>query len=181
MRTPGTRCCSASTTPASSTSWRATLPLVPASARRATYGSNGTSGAAAQERRDWKAAAEHYVRAWRADPSDLRILYRLSQALKAAGRLQDAEEIDRRVRGGQTAKNEILALYKEADAVKDLGVTPHPDLCHRLADLRDRMGRTDEALAWHRLVLRDLPADPVSLKAIKRLEATVDAGITSRR
>ena len=88
--------------------------------------------------------------------------------------------MDRRLRGGQTAKNEILALYKEANAVKDLGVTPHPELCHRLADLRERMGRPDEALAWHRLVIRDLPTDPVSRNAIKRLQAAADAEIASR-
>ncbi len=54
--------------------------------------------------------------------------------------------------------------------MKDLGTSPHPDLYHRLADLRERMGRDDEALAWHRLVLRDNPEDPISKEAAARLE-----------
>jgi hypothetical protein len=31
------------------------------------------------------------------------------------------------------------------------------------------MGRPDEARAWHRLVLRDDPSDPISLAALDRL------------
>jgi hypothetical protein len=34
-------------------------------------------------------------------------------------------------------------------------VAPHPELYHRLADLRERKGRPDEARAWHRLMLRN--------------------------
>jgi tetratricopeptide (TPR) repeat protein len=136
--------------------------------------------AVAQARREWSQAADHYHRAWRADPSDLRVLYRLGRMLKAAGRLDQAEAFDRLVHAGHTAKNEILALYKEADAVKDLGVAPHPELCHRLADLRERMGRHDEALAWHRLVVRIQPADPTSLGSIERLQATVGGGMALR-
>jgi hypothetical protein len=32
------------------------------------------------------------------------------------------------------------------------------------------MGRFDEARAWHRLVLRDVPNDPLSLAALARLK-----------
>ena len=53
---------------------------------------------------------------------------------------------------------------------RTLGLAPHPDLYHRLADLRERMGRPDEALAWHRLVLRDAPEDSISLAALGRLK-----------
>jgi hypothetical protein len=49
-------------------------------------------------------------------------------------------------------------------------VAPHPELYHRIADLRERMGLSDEALAWHRLVLRDRPEDPISRAAVARLE-----------
>ena len=49
-------------------------------------------------------------------------------------------------------------------------MTPHPKLYQRLADLREKMGRLDEAQAWHRLVLRDSPDDAVSLAALKRLK-----------
>ncbi len=60
--------------------------------------------------------------------------------------------------------------YYETLAIKTLGVEPHPKLYQRLADLREKMGRLDEAQAWHRLVLRDSPDDVVSLAALKRLE-----------
>ena len=102
------------------------------------------------------------------------MLYRLSRALKAAGRPEEAEAFDLRVRAAKEARDQILPLYEEANAVKNLGVAPHPDLYRRLADLRERMGRHDEALAWHRLVLRDQPDDPVSRRPSRRLQAMVD-------
>jgi tetratricopeptide (TPR) repeat protein len=137
-------------------------------------------GSIAQHRQDWPLAAEIYLRAWQADPSDFRILYRLSRALRAADRLREAETFDLRVRGAQEAKDQILPLYEEANAVKTLGVAPHRDLYHRLADLRERMGRFDEALAWHRMVLRDQPDDLVSRTAIERHKAIAGAGTVAR-
>jgi hypothetical protein len=85
------------------------------------------------------------------------------------------------VRAAQEAREQVLSLYEEANAVKDLGATPHPDLYHRIADLREQMGRADEALAWHRLVLRDRPEDPVSRLAVARLEAAVTEESPSSR
>ena len=55
-------------------------------------------------------------------------------------------------------------------AIKTLGLKPHPELYQRLADLREKMGRLDEAQAWHRLVLRDSPDDALSLAALERLK-----------
>ena len=54
-------------------------------------------------------------------------------------------------------------VYAEAFAIKTLGLEPHTELYHRLAGLREQMGRLDEARAWHRLVLRDLPDDAPAL------------------
>ena len=51
-----------------------------------------------------------------------------------------------------------------------LGLEPHTELYHRLAVLGDQMGRFDEARAWHRLVLRDVPDDALSLAALARLK-----------
>ena len=130
--------------------------------------------AIAQERRDWPTAADAYLRAWRADPSDFPVLYRLSRVLKAAGRPEEARAFDLRVRAANEAREQALPLYQEADADKTLGVAPHPELYRRLADLRERMGRLDEALAWHGLVLRDQPDDPASRAAVARLRATID-------
>lgn len=138
-------------------------------------------GAIAQERRDWPAAADAYLRAWRSDPSDFQVLYRLSRALQAAGRADEARGFDQKVRAAQEARDQVLPLYEEADAVKTLGTAPHVELCHRLADLRERMGRLDEALAWHGLVLRDRPDDPTSRAAVARLRAAMASDTVSRR
>jgi hypothetical protein len=65
--------------------------------------------------------------------------------------------------------------------VKALGVAPHPELYQRIADLRERLGLADEAMAWHRLVLRDRPDDPISRAAVARLEVAVAAEKGSNR
>jgi tetratricopeptide (TPR) repeat protein len=136
-------------------------------------------GTVAQDHRDWPVAASAYLRAWQADHSEAQVLYRLALALRAAGRVREAEQFDRRVRAGQEAREQIQSLYEQANADKTLGIAPHPELYHRLADLRERMGREDEALAWHRLVLNDNPEDPVSKEASARLLATIQAPVTS--
>jgi tetratricopeptide (TPR) repeat protein len=130
-------------------------------------------GTVAQDRRDWPAAVTAYRRAWQADPSDAQVRDRLGQALRAAGRSEEADQFDQKIRAARLARGQVRALYDQANADKTLGITPHPDLYHRLADVRERMGRQDEALAWHRLVLRDNPEDPVSKEASARLQATI--------
>jgi hypothetical protein len=92
--------------------------------------------------------------------------------LRVVGRIDQAEQFDRKVRAAQSARDEILALYQQADAEQDLGIVPHPELYHRLADLRERMGRIDEAVAWHHVVLKQSPKDPISHAALLRLQAT---------
>ena len=131
-----------------------------------------------QEHHEWAKAADGYLRAWKSDPSDFQVLYRLSRALQAAGRHEEAKAFDLKVRAAQEAREQILALYEQARDDKTFGLTPHPDLYHRLADVRERMGRDDEALAWHRLVLRDQPEEPISQAAVGRLEAVVGVGKT---
>jgi tetratricopeptide (TPR) repeat protein len=128
-------------------------------------------GAIAQHRQDWPVAVEQYKRAWRADPSDFRVLYRLSRVLRVSELLSEADLLDHKVRAALEAKDQILPLYEEANAVKTLGTAPHPDLYHRLAGLRERMGRNDEAVAWHRMVLEYQPDDIESKNAIDRLNA----------
>jgi tetratricopeptide (TPR) repeat protein len=128
-------------------------------------------GAIAQQRQDWPVAAEQYESAWRRDPSDFRVLYRLSRALRMAGRMADADTFDQKVHAAQDAKDQILPLYEEANAVKTLGTAPHPDIYHRLANLRERMGRDDEAIAWHSMVLEHQPDNKESKAAIARLNA----------
>ena len=127
-------------------------------------------GALAVRKHDWTQAVRWYLRAYHQDRSDGEVLYRLCQALRAAGRAGETGEFDTRLRALRAAKEQSSSLYKEANAVATLGTEPHPDLYHRLADLREHMGRPDEAAAWHRHVLRDQPDDLVSLAAVKRLE-----------
>jgi tetratricopeptide (TPR) repeat protein len=126
-------------------------------------------GALALRRRDWPGAAKWYLRAYEDDPSDGQVLYRLCQALRASGRADVLGVLESRFRSLSAARDEALALYKDADAIKSLGTEPHAELCHRLADLRESMGRPDEALAWHRLVLELEPRDSASRAAVERL------------
>ena len=67
-------------------------------------------------------------------------------------------------------RTDTRGVYYEVVEVKTLGLKPHPELYQRLADLREKMARFDEARAWHRLVLRDFPDNAVSLAALKRLK-----------
>jgi tetratricopeptide (TPR) repeat protein len=128
-------------------------------------------GTVAQARGDWAGAARAYRRAWSARPDDVTSAYRLARVLHARGLHDRAAACDRFVRGAQSARSELPGLYREADAVKDLGLRPHPRLYQRLADNRERLGRRDEARAWHDLVLRDAPDDPRSARARERLQS----------
>jgi tetratricopeptide (TPR) repeat protein len=137
-------------------------------------------GALALGNHDWAQAAIWYLRAYTHDQSDGQVLYRLCQALRAARRTGDTSAFDARFRALRAAREQALPLYKEANSVETLGTAPHPDLYHRLADLREHMGRADEAVAWHQLVLKDQPDDPISRSAVERL-ATQEIDTRSRQ
>jgi tetratricopeptide (TPR) repeat protein len=126
-------------------------------------------GRVAQERHDWRAAAGEYRRGLRHDPHDAKLHYRLALALRQVGAAAEAEPLERDHRAYQAALIEARPLYEEANAIKTLGVEPHPELYRRLADHRERMGRRDEARAWYRLVLADRPDDPAARAALERL------------
>lgn len=126
-------------------------------------------GRVAQERQDWKTAAQEYRRSLRDDPHNPRLTYRLARALRQLGATAEAEPLERRYQAYQAAFSEIRPLYVEANAIKTLGVEPHPDIYRRLANLRERMGLPDEARAWYRMALLEQPDDSVSRAAIERL------------
>jgi tetratricopeptide (TPR) repeat protein len=128
-------------------------------------------GAVAQSLREWDRAVELYERSWNADPSEFRVLYRLCQVLRLAGRVQEQVSLEPLRRANDKAREEALALYRKANAVSTLGTEPHPELYQNLAALRGSMGRLDEALAWHKLVLRDDPQNAISRTAIESLSA----------
>jgi tetratricopeptide (TPR) repeat protein len=147
--------------------WAALEPRWRGADRLARHG-----GTAAQARGDWAGAARAYRRAWAVRPHDVTSAYRLARVLHARGLGDQAATCDRFVRGAQSARSELPGLYREADAVKDLGLRPHARLYRRLAENRERLGRHAEARAWHDLILRDCPDDPYSRAARQRLQST---------
>ena len=151
-------------------------------------------GIIAQIARDWPLAIRAYNRAFSFQPYNWAVCYRLRFVLHQAGDTTEAERINRIYETYKLAYNEMRGSYyerfesREASSfrgddfnqqrgayyetlsIKSLGVLPHPELYQRLAQLREKMGRIDEALAWHRLVLRDSADNVVSLAALERLK-----------
>jgi tetratricopeptide (TPR) repeat protein len=148
----------------------------------------------AQIAKNWAAAVRAYRRAFAFEPYNQGVIYRLRFVLRQAGETAEYQQVDqiygaykeafRQLRGSYfegADRNEdphiqekdfkrTRGAYYEILAIKTLGVKPHPELYQRLADLREQMGRPDEARAWHRLVVRDSPNNPVSLAALERLK-----------
>jgi tetratricopeptide (TPR) repeat protein len=135
-------------------------------------------GALAQSRRKWTVAATAYRRAREFDPFDEKVLYRLCQVERAGGHATEIDSLESLHRSLEHARGQALRMYEEANAVKSLGRENHHDLCQRIAHLRERMGRPDEALQWHRLVLKVDPRDPVSRAAAHRLSSAETAQAT---
>jgi tetratricopeptide (TPR) repeat protein len=127
-------------------------------------------GMVAQNARDWPRAVRAFRRATAYEPSNGILWYRLRAALRQVGDVAELERVNRWYTSFEEALKRARSAYDEAVGVPNLGVSPHPELYHRLADLRERMGRPDEARAWHRLVLRDDASDAVSLAALDRLK-----------
>jgi tetratricopeptide (TPR) repeat protein len=128
------------------------------------------AGNVAQACGDWPSAVSAYRRAYAFEPFNGVVLYRLRMVLRSAGETTESARVDELLTRYQNAFKQIRPVYVEAFEIKRLGLEPRPSLYHRLADLRERMGRFDEARAWHRLVLRDLPDDALSLAALARLK-----------
>jgi tetratricopeptide (TPR) repeat protein len=127
-------------------------------------------GNVAQATGDWTRAIKAYRRAYAFEPYNGVVLYRLRMALRSAGETAELGRIDQSLSAYQTAFKQMRAAHAEAFAIKSLGLEPRPELYQRLAGLREQMGRFDEARAWHRLVLGDVPDDALSLAALARLK-----------
>jgi tetratricopeptide (TPR) repeat protein len=132
-------------------------------------------GHVAWERSDWPAAVRALTEALTFDPSNHEALYRLGRTRRAMGRTDDAEPLEDRARAQEAARQEVRALYDEANAILSGRTTAPIALYRRLADQRARAGRVREAHVWYRHILTALPNDAQSEEALKRLEATVGA------
>jgi tetratricopeptide (TPR) repeat protein len=124
---------------------------------------------AAQEKGNWKEAAEGYRVAIQFAPADQSFHYRLIRALRSNGDKNEANRLDKPYTAYLAAKKEAQSLYDDANPIKSLGQRPAPLLFQKIADLRERMGLREEALAWHRLVLRDDKTNALSLAKVKEL------------
>ena len=102
-------------------------------------------GMVAQNRRDWPRAVRAFRRATAYEPSNGILWYRLRAALRQAGDAAELDRVNRWYTSFEEAFRRMRPAYQAALAVPTLGVAPHPELYHRLADLRERMGRPDEA------------------------------------
>jgi tetratricopeptide (TPR) repeat protein len=127
-------------------------------------------GSVAQAARDWPRAASAYRRAHAFEPFNGVVLYRLRMVLRAVGESAELQRFERLLAAYQDAFRQLQPVCLDAFAIKTLGLEPRTELYHRLAGLREHMGRYDEARAWHRLVLRDVPNDAPSLAALARLK-----------
>jgi tetratricopeptide (TPR) repeat protein len=151
-------------------------------------------GALSENSRDWVRAARAYSRAFEYEPYNWRVCFRLRFVLRQCGDHAELERIDRlcetyevackEMRGAFFDRlspseplsfpdddvNQTRGAYYGALSIKTLGLLPYPELYQRLANLREKMGRFDEARAWHRLVLRDSAENVLSLAALERLK-----------
>jgi tetratricopeptide (TPR) repeat protein len=127
-------------------------------------------GTVAQGAHDWPRAVNAYRRACSFEPFNGVVLYQLRMALRCAGETAELRRVDQLLTVYRNAFKQMRPVYDEARVIKTLGLEPRAELYHRLAGLREQMGRFDEARAWHRLVLRDAPDDALSLAALARLK-----------
>lgn len=109
----------------------------------------------------WAEAARAYRWAWEYEPDHV-VGYRLQRALRFAGQIEGAERYDRIVLDYREAYKQVRAALETAEPRGAQGDDRSPEFCARMAALRGRMRRHDEARAWRRLALRDGAANPGS-------------------
>ena len=103
-----------------------------------------------EEARRWSDAAHAYRRAWEYAPDNI-VGYRLRRALYLADQIEEAARWDRRVLDYRSAFKQARVIADQVDTALKQGRMPHVGLCRLMADLRERMGRVDEARAWQQI------------------------------
>lgn len=127
-------------------------------------------GRVARGRRDWEAAARAFRRAHAFDPANREVFHSLGEALRMGGTEAEVKRFVADFEAFDLASNEVREAYDAARAAGDgLGRDPNARLYDRIGDVRERMGRRDEAILWYRLALRDRPGDPDAVAALRRL------------
>jgi tetratricopeptide (TPR) repeat protein len=116
-------------------------------------------GRVEQEARRWSEAARAYRRAWEFQP-DNTVGYRLRRALSLAGEADEWGRFDRLVLDYREAFKQVRGLLDPAEAALQDGRSPPAELSRRMAELRERMGRQDEARAWRLMSARGASASP---------------------
>jgi len=107
-----------------------------------------------QEAGRWSDAALAYARAWEHAP-DNTVGYRLRRVLFFAGRPDEAARWDRIVDDYRSAFKQARVVADQVDTALKEGRMPEQVLCRLMANLRERMGRAEEARAWQELTLRE--------------------------
>jgi tetratricopeptide (TPR) repeat protein len=130
------------------------------------------AGRIALERRDYSAAVTAFQAALANAPTDTKIMHRLGRALRYAGKSAEAERIDVQERVINATLKELKDLYRQANATKTSRLHDEKELYQRFATLLERLGKYDEALAWHQLVLRSSPNETISRTAVARLKTS---------
>ncbi len=130
-------------------------------------------GRVAQERGEVAEAITSYELALAVRPYDSKLLYRLGRAYRLAKRSDDAKKIEQTEAMLAENYKSLQEFLKEAREDRSFGLTPHPAFYQRIAELRERSGKRDEALAWHKQVIRDDPANLVSARAAARLSVEI--------
>jgi tetratricopeptide (TPR) repeat protein len=110
----------------------------------------------------WPEAARAYRRAWDFEP-EYTVGYRLSRALYFAGETGEAKRFEKLLLDYRAAYQQVRALVEKAHAAVRDGHTLPSDLGDRMAELRERMGRSEEARAWRRIRSQSAPGDSAEI------------------
>jgi predicted Zn-dependent protease len=117
----------------------------------------------------WTDAAAELRTALEQQPGSKEIAYRLQKALDRAGNKEEAARLGPRLAQIEDARVRMRKLYDDANGRTTLGEVPDYNLYQAFAKTMEDLSRPAEARAWHRLVLRDRPEDPISKPAAARL------------
>jgi tetratricopeptide (TPR) repeat protein len=106
---------------------------------------------AAQQRGEWSKAIGAFQEAVAFDPADFETRARWASALRLAKLIDEADRMDQEVERARAARNGLLALHDQANALETIGEAPHIEICEHIASAYEAMVRPEEAAAWRRV------------------------------